>query len=98
MASFKDTTRDKFSTLQVFNIIKKYLSHRFIGKLSRSLWIFIKSYLKDYLINYNEPKVVRKINCDGCEYFKVYDPVSNYHYYFSTEKEVMIWLERRYYC
>ena len=103
MASFKDLARDKFSIIRVFGISKKDFLHNFIGKLNQNLWILTKiflndffHYMKDYLVDYNQPKVVKKINHDGCEYFKVYDPTSNHYYFFSTEKEVMIWLEQRY--
>jgi hypothetical protein len=57
--------------------------------------------LLDFLLNTfgqtSEPKIRRKRDRDGNEYFRVYDPSTGMSSTFTSEQEVRIWLDRRYY-
>ena len=44
-----------------------------------------------------EPKVNFRRDSRGNSYFRVYDPISGRYCNFTSEKEVRIWLEERYY-
>jgi hypothetical protein len=44
-----------------------------------------------------EPKIWRKRDRAGNWYFRVFDPVTNLSSTFSSEQEVRVWLEQRYY-
>jgi hypothetical protein len=44
-----------------------------------------------------EPKIYQKHDRHGKLYFQVYDPIAHRTSTFSTEQEVRIWLDQRYY-
>lgn len=44
-----------------------------------------------------EPKIYEKRDGAGNLYFQVYDPIAHQSSTFSTEQEVRIWLDQRYY-
>lgn len=44
-----------------------------------------------------EPKIHQKYDRHGNLYFQVYDPIAQQSSTFSTEQEVRIWLDQRYY-
>lgn len=44
-----------------------------------------------------EPRIVTKRNAQGDLYFSAYDPISQHHHTFHSEKALRIWLDRRYY-
>jgi predicted 3-demethylubiquinone-9 3-methyltransferase (glyoxalase superfamily) len=43
-----------------------------------------------------EPQITWMRDRQGQSYFKVYDPLTEQHYYADSEQEVRIWLEQRY--
>ncbi|WAL61704.1 hypothetical protein [Thermocoleostomius sinensis] len=45
----------------------------------------------------SEPKIYQKHDRDGNVYFKVYDPVTHQTEILTTEQEVRVWLDQRYY-
>ena len=45
-----------------------------------------------------EPQIEQKSDRFGNKYWHVYDLRSNQSYSFSSEQEVRVWLENRYYC
>lgn len=47
--------------------------------------------------NRTEPQVWHKRDRAGNTYWQVFDPVTGYFTYFSSEQEVRIWIEERYY-
>lgn len=50
------------------------------------------------LINKNtEPKVWQKCDRQGNIYWLVFNPITGFYSYFSSEQEVRIWIEERYY-
>lgn len=44
-----------------------------------------------------EPEILHRYNRQGNSYWLVFDPTTRSYSYFSTELEVKIWLEQRYY-
>ena len=44
-----------------------------------------------------EPKISQKCDRKGNIYWQIYDPVTRQYTSFASEKEVRIWLEKRYY-
>lgn len=44
-----------------------------------------------------EPRIAKRLDRWGNIYFSAYDPVDQKHYVFTSEQEVRIWLEQRYY-
>lgn len=59
----------------------------------------IQSLIKflDSTSNYQEPKINQKCDRQGNIYWQIYDPVTRQYASFASEKEVRIWLEKRYY-
>ena len=57
----------------------------------------IQQLLANFLSRVNEPKIVAQKNSYGKVYFKVYDPQTKWTGTFSSEQEVRIWLDQRYY-
>lgn len=59
----------------------------------------IQSLIKflDSASNYQEPKVSQVCDRHGNKYWQIYDPVSRQYSSCASEKEVRIWLEKRYY-
>lgn len=53
--------------------------------------------LLDAFARSSEPRIYQKRTHDGKFYFKVYDPVARQTNTFSSETEVRIWLDQRYY-
>ncbi|NJR66872.1 MAG: hypothetical protein HC772_18700 [Leptolyngbyaceae cyanobacterium CRU_2_3] len=55
----------------------------------------------DSLINLfcgsSEPRIDRKIAHDGTPYFHVYDPVTRRSMTLSSEQELRVWIDQRYY-
>jgi hypothetical protein len=47
--------------------------------------------------NSSEPQIYQKHDRHGNMYFKVYDPVTRQFGTFTTEQEVRVWLDQRYY-
>lgn len=45
----------------------------------------------------SEPKIYQKYDRNGKLYFRVYDPITHQSSTFSTEQELRIWLDQRYY-
>jgi hypothetical protein len=56
-----------------------------------------KEFLANFFIKANEPKIIFRRNNHGDVYFKVYDPQTKWTGTFSSEQEVRILLEERYY-
>ena len=54
-------------------------------------------YLWRYFNQRLEPKIWQKRDRYGNFYWVVYDPTTGHSSYFSSEQEVRIWLEQRYY-
>lgn len=52
--------------------------------------------LIDALCGSQEPRIRQKIDRLGNRYYRVYDPVANAHYLFTSEEAVRVWLEQRY--
>lgn len=51
----------------------------------------------DSASNYQEPKIGQKCDRQGNRYWQIYDPVTRQYTSCASEKEVRIWLEKRYY-
>ena len=49
------------------------------------------------MIASSEPRVVKRRDRSNQTYFQVYDPITQRSFKFIREKDVRIWLERRYY-
>lgn len=49
------------------------------------------------LSNSNDPQIQMKYSSSGHEYWRVYDPVTRKTSTFTSEKDVRVWLEQRYY-
>lgn len=49
------------------------------------------------LIRSSEPKIYQKHDHNGNLYFQVYDPIAHQTSTFSSEQEVRVWLDQRYY-
>jgi hypothetical protein len=45
----------------------------------------------------SEPQVTTLVDRGGQQQWHVYDPVLNHHHTFTSEQEVRVWLEQRYY-
>lgn len=59
--------------------------------------VSIKQLLANLFRKANEPQIISRTNSRGNLYFKVYDPQTKWTGTFSSEEEVRIWLDRRYY-
>lgn len=59
----------------------------------------IQSLIKflDSTSNHQEPKIAQRCDRQGHTYWQIYDPVTRQYTSFASEKEVRIWLEKRYY-
>ncbi|MGF1524702.1 MAG: hypothetical protein ACFBSF_20445 [Leptolyngbyaceae cyanobacterium] len=44
-----------------------------------------------------EPRILTKRDCEGNDYFVAYDPVTQAQFTFTTERELRVWLDERYY-
>jgi len=53
--------------------------------------------ISDSLITDSEPKAWQVRDHSGATYWRVYDPATNRAHAFSSEAEVRMWLEQRYY-
>lgn len=50
-----------------------------------------------YFLGSQEPRIVTKVDRDGQPIYEVYDPIDRRHHTFSSEHDVRVWLEERYY-
>lgn len=57
----------------------------------------IKQLLANFLKNSHEPQIISRTNNHGDVYFKVYESQTKWTGTFSSEQEVRIWLDARYY-
>lgn len=55
-----------------------------------------KSFVRS-IANSSEPRISKKVDRNGNLYYKVYDPTSGASAVFSTEQEIRIWIDQRYY-
>jgi hypothetical protein len=62
-----------------------------------SIWTWFWKGLYQFLTPRSEPRIVKKIEPNGNEYYKVYDPVTGDSKVFGSELETRIWLDRRFY-
>lgn len=53
--------------------------------------------LGDLFLHSSEPKIQQKRDRSGNLYFKVYDPMTQHSCTLDSEREVRVWLEKRYY-
>ena len=60
--------------------------------------IQIKQLFANFFRKTNEPQIIARKNHRGDVYFQVYDPQTQWTGTFSSEQEVRIWLDRRYYA
>lgn len=56
----------------------------------------IKEYLVMGLMNGSEPRISQKRDRYGNPFWQVYDPVTDCSDSFSSERDVMVWIEERY--
>lgn len=61
------------------------------------LWERFWDGLYHLLMPSSDPKIIRKRNQKGNEYYHVYDPVTGRSQTFGSEQETRIWLDRRFY-
>jgi hypothetical protein len=73
---------DRSNTCQIFT------------RNTRFNWIW--QLLTTSLIRSTDPKVVWKNNRQGKRYLQIYDVTTEKQYYFESEQEARIWLEKRY--
>ena len=57
----------------------------------------VEKTLYDLLIHNSEPIISGRRDFKGTHHYRVYDPVYEKTYRFTSEDEVRIWLEQRYY-
>jgi len=53
--------------------------------------------LLNNFVRSSEPRIYQKRTPEGKLYFKVYDPIAHQTSTFSSETEVRVWLDQRYY-
>ena len=58
--------------------------------------IAIKEHLVKGILNGSEPRIWQKCDRDGNPFWQVYDPVTDCSDSFSSERDVMVWIEERY--
>lgn len=68
------------------------------------VWARSKAYLDKvgqsllgYFCGSKDPQIVTKRDRDGNTFFVAYDPIDQAHYTFTSEQEVRVWLDQRYY-
>lgn len=66
-------------------------------RISRPRFDRLWDFLLDTLGRTSEPRIYRKHDRHGNQYFHVYDPSTGMSSTFASEQEVRIWLDRRYY-
>ncbi len=85
-------TQSRYSLSNIESISLRSPSSRW-AKRWNSAWNF----LLNALTSRPEPKIRQECDRFGNQYFTVYDPISNQRQTLSSEQEVRIWLEQRYY-
>lgn len=61
------------------------------------LWQNVCSFIGDAFSLHSEPCIREITNGKGVSYWTVHDPVSGTRLRFDSTKEIMVWLEQRYY-
>lgn len=93
-ANHADSSIDFCGCSQLNRSVRKPTS--LVAKLSTfasNQWQYLWSYFNQRL----EPRVWQKRDRYGNLYWVIYDPTTGYSSSFSSEKEVRVWLEQRYY-
>jgi hypothetical protein len=62
-----------------------------------TIWNRFWNTLGHSLIQPSEPSITHKRNRFGQDSFRVYDPMTRKYGEFSSEQEIRVWLEQRYY-
>ena len=69
---------------------------RFWGRFKAYLYKAGQSWLQAFCGSW-EPRIVTKRDREGNTFFSAYDPVTQAHHRFTSERELRIWLDQRYY-